>query len=106
MEDVIVLLMPSINPDGQVMVIDWYNEHLGTDFEGGRMPWLYHHYIGHDNNRDFYQLTQKETKIVNELLYHRWFPQIFLDEHQMGSAPDHGCSCRRRPTPSIPRSTR
>ena len=86
MEDVIVLLMPSINPDGQVMVVDWYNEYLGTDFEGGRMPWLYHHYIGHDNNRDFYQLTQKETRVVNNLLYHRWYPQIFLDEHQMGSA--------------------
>jgi len=85
MEDVIVLLMPSINPDGQVMVIDWYNEYLGTDYEGGRMPWLYHHYVGHDNNRDFYQLTQKETQLVNTVLYHRWFPQIFLDEHQMGS---------------------
>ena len=85
MEDVIILLMPSINPDGQMMVIDWYNDHLGTDFEGSRMPWLYHHYIGHDNNRDFYQLTQKETQVVNNLLYHRWFPQIFLDEHQMGS---------------------
>ena len=65
MEDVIVLLMPSINPDGQVMVVDWYNEYLGTDYEGGRMPWLYHHYVGHDNNRDFYQLTQKETRAVN-----------------------------------------
>jgi hypothetical protein len=85
MEDVIVLLMPSINPDGQIMVVDWYNEYLGTDFEGSRMPWLYHHYVGHDNNRDFYQLTQKETEAVNTLLYHRWFPQIFLDEHQMGS---------------------
>ena len=84
MEDVIILLMPSINPDGQVMVIDWYNEYLGTDYEGGRMPWLYHHFVGHDNNRDFYQLTQKETRAINHLLYHRWFPQIFLDEHQMG----------------------
>ncbi len=85
MEDVILLLMPSINPDGQVMIVDWYNKQLGTDFEGGRMPWLYHHYIGHDNNRDFYMLTQKETRAVNDLLYHRWFPQVFVDEHQMGS---------------------
>jgi len=85
MEEVILLLMPSINPDGQVMVIDWYNDHLGTDYEGSRMPWLYHHYVGHDNNRDFYQLTQQETRVVNDVLYHRWFPQIYLDEHQMGS---------------------
>ncbi len=85
MEEAVLLIMPSINPDGQHMIVDWYNEWLGTDYEGGRMPWLYHHYVGHDNNRDFYMLSQKETKVVNEVLYHRWFPQTFLDEHQMGS---------------------
>ena len=85
MDEVVLLLMPSINPDGQLMIAEWYERWLGTDFEGGRMPWLYHHYVGHDNNRDFYALTQAETKVVNDLLYHRWFPQVFLDEHQMGS---------------------
>ncbi|MCP4203203.1 MAG: hypothetical protein GY769_14870 [bacterium] len=85
MEDVILLLMPSINPDGQVMIVDWYEKNLGTEYEGGRMPWLYQHYVGHDNNRDFYMLTQKETQVVNDVLYHRWFPQVFVDEHQMGS---------------------
>ena len=85
MEDVILLLMPSINPDGQILVHDWYQKHLGTEYEGGRMPWLYQHYVGHDNNRDFYMLTQKETQVVNDVLYHRWLPQIFVDEHQMGS---------------------
>ncbi|MDA2913469.1 M14 family metallopeptidase [Acidobacteriia bacterium AH_259_A11_L15] len=85
LDDVILLLMPSINPDGQVMVIDWYDKYLGTEYEGGRMPWLYHHYVGHDNNRDYYMLTQKETQVVNDVLYHRWFPQVFVDMHQMGS---------------------
>ncbi|HVR96691.1 MAG TPA: M14 family metallopeptidase, partial [Thermoanaerobaculia bacterium] len=85
LDDVILLLMPSINPDGQVMVVDWYNKYLGTPYEGGPLPWLYHHYVGHDDNRDYYMLTQKETQVVNDVLYHRWFPQIFLDEHQMGS---------------------
>ncbi|MCZ6726112.1 MAG: M14 family metallopeptidase, partial [Acidobacteria bacterium] len=85
MEDVILLLVPSINPDGQFLVIDWYNENLDTEHEGGPMPWLYHHYVGHDNNRDFYMLTQLETQAVNDLLYRNWFPQIFIDEHQMGS---------------------
>ncbi|MBT8213567.1 MAG: peptidase M14, partial [Acidimicrobiia bacterium] len=85
MDDVVLLLMPSINPDGQVMIVDWYEKHLGTEFEGGRMPWLYQTYVGHDNNRDFYMLTQKETQVVNDVLYHRWFPQVFVDEHQMGS---------------------
>jgi hypothetical protein len=85
LDDAILLVMPSINPDGQVMVVDWYNKYLGTPYEGGPMPWLYHVYAGHDNNRDFYMLTQKESQVVNDVLYHRWHPQIFLDEHQMGS---------------------
>ena len=85
LDDVILLLAPSINPDGQQMVVDWYRKHLGTGYEGRRMPWLYQHYVGHDNNRDFYMLTQKETQVVNDVLYHRWFPQVFVDEHQMGS---------------------
>ena len=61
MDDAVLLLMPSINPDGQIMIIDWYEQWLGGEYEGGRMPWLYHHYVGHDNNRDFYMLTQRES---------------------------------------------
>ena len=85
MDDLVLLLMPSINPDGQVIVRDWYEKNKGTPYEGGPLPWLYHHYVGHDDNRDFYMLTQKETQVVNDVLYRRWFPQAFLDEHQMGS---------------------
>lgn len=84
LNDVIVLLVPSLNPDGQIMVTDWYRKYLGTKYEGGPMPYLYHHYVGHDNNRDWYMLTQIETKNVNHMVYHEWFPQFWLDEHQMG----------------------
>ncbi len=85
LDAVVLLLAPSINPDGQLMVVDWYNRYLGTEYEGGRMPWLYHHYAGHDNNRDFYMLTLAESRAVNDVLYHRFHPQVFLDLHQMGS---------------------
>jgi hypothetical protein len=85
LNDVIVLLVPSLNPDGQIMVTEWYRKYLGTKYEGGAMPYLYHHYVGHDNNRDWYMLTQIETKNVNRMVYHEWFPQFWLDEHQMGS---------------------
>ena len=82
----VLLFMPSINPDGNIMVTDWYNKYKGTEFEGGRMPFLYHHYAGHDNNRDFYMLNLKETRVVNAVLHHRYFPHIYLDMHQMGSS--------------------
>ena len=84
LKDVIVLLVPSLNPDGQIMITEWYRKYLGTKYEGGPMPYLYHHYVGHDNNRDWYMLTQIETKNVNQAVYHDWFPQFWLDEHQMG----------------------
>lgn len=86
LKDVIVLIVPTTNPDGQQMVTDWYRKYVGTKYEGGGMPWLYHHYAGHDNNRDWFMLSLKETQAVTKVLYHDWFPQIHLDEHQMGSS--------------------
>jgi len=85
LDDVILLLVPSLNPDGQQMETEWYRKWVGTKYEGGRMPWLYHHYVGHDNNRDWYMLTQKETRNMSRAVYHEWFPQFWLDQHQMGS---------------------
>lgn len=85
LDDVIVLLAPTINPDGEQMVTDWYRKYVGTPYEGGRMPWLYHHYAGHDNNRDWFMFNLSETKAVTKVLYHDWIPQVHIDEHQMGS---------------------
>ncbi|MGB7293973.1 MAG: M14 metallopeptidase family protein [Candidatus Aminicenantales bacterium] len=85
LSDVIVLLVPSHNPDGNQMVVDWYRKNVGTKYEGGPMPWLYHHYAGHDNNRDWFMFNLPETKAVTKVLYHDWLPQIHIDEHQMGS---------------------
>ncbi len=85
LDDVVLLLMPSINPDGQLMETQWYRKNLGTRYEGSRMPWLYHHYVGHDNNRDWFMLTQKETQAVTRAVYREWLPQVWLDEHQMGA---------------------
>jgi len=85
LSDVIVLLSPTINPDGQQMVTDWYKKYVGTKYEGGSMPWLYHHYAGHDNNRDWFMFNLSESQAVTKVLYHDWIPQIHIDEHQMGS---------------------
>jgi hypothetical protein len=85
LDEVVLLLAPSINPDGLMLETEWYRKNLGTRYEGGRMPWLYHHYVGHDNNRDWFMLTQKETQAVSRAVYHEWLPQVWLDEHQMGA---------------------
>ena len=83
--NVILLLIPSQNPDGQQMVVDWYLKNLGTPYEDSPLPELYHKYIGHDNNRDSYMLTQVETQILARVTYEEWLPEVYLDKHQMGS---------------------
>lgn len=85
LDNVVLLLVPSLNPDGQTMITDYYRKYVGTKYEGGRLPWLYHHYTGHDNNRDWFMLTQVETKNLSRAVYKEWYPQVFVDEHQMGS---------------------
>ncbi len=86
LDNVILVLVPCWNPDGNMMVVDWYRKNLGTAFETAPMPWLYHHYTGHDNNRDAFMLRQTESRYVSDILYHKWFPQIFMDMHHMGNS--------------------
>ena len=86
LDRVIVLLIPCANPDGQQKVIDWYNKTLGLPWEGTGMPWLYQKYAGHDNNRDWYMLNLKETRLTTKVLYEEWFPTIVWDVHQMGNS--------------------
>ncbi|MFQ6617160.1 MAG: M14 family metallopeptidase, partial [Fidelibacterota bacterium] len=85
LDRVIILLVPSLNPDGQQMVVDWYREHLGTPHEGSRLPRLYHPYAGHDNNRDWFMFNLQESRLMAPVLYSEWFPEIVYDQHQMGS---------------------
>jgi hypothetical protein len=85
LQDTILLLIPSPNPDGIDIVGNWYRKTLGTPYEGKEPPELYHHYAGHDDNRDWFMLNLKETQLITRLLWHEWFPQIVYDVHQQGS---------------------
>ena len=85
LDNVVFLLVPCLNPDGEILVTDWYNKILGTPYEDAPMPWLYHPYVGHDNNRDAYMFTQVETRLIGKIIYEEWFPEVWLDEHQMGN---------------------
>ena len=81
----VVILVPSLNPDGVDIVGNWYRGSIGTAWEGSGPPTLYHHYTGHDNNRDWYAFTQVETQMVIDSLYSQWHPQIVNDIHQQGT---------------------
>ena len=85
LDKVILVHIPSGNPDGQIMAVDWYRQNVGTEYEQSPMPWLYHPYIGHDNNRDFFMGNVVESELMMRLVYKDWHPQIYLDQHQMGA---------------------
>ena len=81
----IIMLVPSQNPDGVDIVGDYYRSTLGTPAEGRDPPDLYHKYVGHDDNRDWYAFTQVETRYTVDSLYTPWDPQIVNDIHQQGA---------------------
>jgi hypothetical protein len=84
LQNVVIILIPSLNPDGHRLVVDWYEKQKGTAFEGGPMPWLYHKYAGHDLNRDAFMMNMAENRNLARFFYTQWHPQVFLTLHQMG----------------------
>lgn len=84
LNSVVLMLVPSLNPDGTSIVAHWYAQTLGTNAEGTSPPELYNRYTGHDDNRDWYAFTQVETRLVVDSLYDVWHPQVTLDLHQQG----------------------
>ncbi|MBC7844580.1 MAG: hypothetical protein H7099_19880 [Gemmatimonadaceae bacterium] len=85
LKETIIMLVPSQNPDGVDIVGDWYRSTLGTAAEGTQPPEIYHHYTGHDNNRDWYAFTQVEQRMVLDSLYAPWTPATVNDIHQQGA---------------------
>jgi zinc carboxypeptidase len=86
-ENVVLVLLPVMNPDGLDRVVGWYRRNLGTPYEVAPMVELYHRYAGHDNNRDWYMFQMPESRHVARLLYEEWLPQIVYNHHQTAPFP-------------------
>ena len=86
LENVVLILWFSINPDGQNMVVNWYRDNLGTPYESSGTPELYQKYIGHDNNRDGYMINMIESRTVTRI-DRDWEPQILYNHHQASPFP-------------------
>ena len=82
----VLLLWPSINPDGQNIVANWYRQNVGTPYEVSPLDELYQKYIGHDNNRDGYMLNVVESRVVART-WRQWEPQIIYVQHQTAPFP-------------------
>jgi hypothetical protein len=84
LDNVILMLWPTINPDGHQMVADWYMKNVGTPNES--LPRLYQEYVGHDNNRDAYMLNMIESRVI-EHTWRQWEPQVIYVQHQSSPFP-------------------
>ncbi|HMC62647.1 MAG TPA: M14 metallopeptidase family protein, partial [Candidatus Solibacter sp.] len=86
LDNVILLLWFSINPDGQNMVVNWYRGNVGTPYEVSNLPGLYQEYIGHDNNRDGYMNNMVESQVITHANL-EFYPQVFYNHHQAAPFP-------------------
>jgi len=85
LDNTISIIIPCFNPDGEIMITEWYNKYVGTEYEASSMPYLYHHYIGHDNNRDAYMQNTIESFYGAQIMFKDFIPQAYVDHHQMGA---------------------
>lgn len=85
--DNVILVLVFANPDGMNLLAEWYHPNVGTPFEVSYMPWLYHKYAGHDNNRDSFIANLVETKNLTRLVNKEWYPVILYNHHQTAPFP-------------------
>src|SRR6195952_2936665 len=86
-----IALLVFANPDGMELVANWYMREPDPTkrvAEGptGNTPRLWQHYIGHDNNRDFYMNNMPESINMSRALFREYYPQIMYNHPQPGPA--------------------
>ncbi|UAA38885.1 peptidase M14 [Paraneptunicella aestuarii] len=92
LQNTVIILEPSLNPDGLARFAQWANMHKGKNLvsdpnhrehlQGWPSARTNHYWF--DLNRDWLLLTHPESQARIEE-YHRWRPHVLTDYHEMGS---------------------
>ena len=91
LDNMIVIIDPLMNPDGRDRFAKSLEQYRGTApnvddqslLHSGDWPYGRTNHYFFDLNRDFYFLTQPETK-GRVALINKWRPQLMIDGHEMG----------------------
>jgi hypothetical protein len=92
LRDTVVIIDPLQNPDGRQRFVSYYEQNRGRWPDPDQQAaehnevWpsgRFNHYL-FDMNRDWFALTQKESR-ARVKAFLEWFPQVFVDLHEMGS---------------------
>ncbi|MFI0486651.1 M14 family zinc carboxypeptidase [Actinomadura sp. 9N215] len=83
LDNAVLMVIPSGNPDGQHLVVDHFNKTAGTEYNRV-YPDLYHKYVGHDDNRDWFMFTQREIR-TRVRLEQTFRPVVGHYMHQAGT---------------------
>ena len=91
LDDMIIIIDPLMNPDGRDRFAKSLEQYRGTApnvddqslLHTGDWPYGRTNHYFFDLNRDFYFLTQPETKGRVSLI-NKWRPQLMIDGHEMG----------------------
>lgn len=81
LDNVIFIICPCSEPDGEIIFTDWFYKYLGTEYEGVVSPYLRHNWAGHSNNRDSIRECLIESVYLNDMLIRNWKPQAYQDHH-------------------------
>jgi len=96
LDEAVLLLEPALNPDGRERATTFYNEFHSfpavtdpADIEHsyGFAPHRGNHFYA-DLNRDWFSLIHPESNARIDF-YHKWYPNIYLDYHEMGSEANY-----------------
>lgn len=91
LDEMVILLDPSLNPDGLSRFAQWANQHKGKNLNADPnnrehvQDWIrgrVNHYW-FDLNRDWLLLQHPESR-ARIAQYHQWRPNVLTDHHEMG----------------------